>query len=52
MAGFLTACCDASEVLVPMLDTIIQCKIGEEEAAYISTVTGEKDSTTDLSDSN
>ena len=40
MAGFLTGCCDASKVLVPMLDTIIQCKIREEEAAYIATLVG------------
>ena len=40
MAGLLTACCDASKVIVPMLGTIIQCKIREEEAAYLSTVVG------------
>ena len=40
MAGFLTACSDASEVVVPMLDTIIQCKIREDESAYLSTAKG------------
>ena len=40
MGGFLTACDDASQVIVPLLDTIIQCKIREEETAYISTVIG------------
>lgn len=35
MAGFLTACVDGSKVLVP-LDTNIQCKIREDEAAYLS----------------
>ena len=40
MGGFLTACKDASRVIVPMLDTIIQCKIREDEAAYLSTVKG------------
>ena len=40
MAGFLTACVDASKVIVPMLDTIIQCKIREEETAYLASVVG------------
>ena len=40
MGGFLTACVDSSEVIIPLLDTIIQCKIREEESSYISTVVG------------
>ena len=38
MAGFMEACANASRVLVPMLDTIIQMNIRPDESAYISSL--------------
>ena len=40
MAGFMEACANASRVLVPMLDTIIQMNIRPDESAYISSLKG------------
>ena len=40
MAGFMEACYNASRVLVPMLDTIIQMNIRPDESAYISSLKG------------
>ena len=36
MTGFMEACTNASRVLVPMLDTIIQMDIRPDESAYSS----------------
>ena len=38
MAGFMEACANASKVLVPLLDTIIQMNIRPDESAYISSL--------------
>ena len=40
MAGFMEACANASRVLVPMLDTIIQMNIRPDESSYISSLNG------------
>ena len=38
MAGFMEACANASKVLVPLLDTIIQMNIRPDESAYVSSL--------------
>ena len=40
MAGFMEACANASRVLVPMLDTIIQMNIRPDKSPYISSLKG------------
>ena len=40
MAEFMEACANASRVLVPMLDTIIQMNIRPDKSPYISSLKG------------